>query len=166
MKSGPTLKACTASPRRRSASNNPSVTVVFPTPLETPAMTRMGTLSEAFIVCADPPANLVAASKPGPQADEEVGPQRREAAHLGVRLVEDVLRPRHQLEALQPAELIENPIRAARVDPRVPAVVHVAEAVELAAHHVHLGEDGEAAQRLPGEAGAAGIARDARERPP
>src|SRR5882724_3238317 len=105
-------------------------------------------------------------SESGPQADEEVGPQRRKAAHLGVRLVEDVLRPRHQLEALQPAELIENPIRAARVDPRVPAVVHVAEAVELAAHHVYLGEDGKAAQRLPGEAGAAGIARDARERPP
>src|SRR6266545_4675135 len=112
------------------------------------------------------PSIIGPASESGPQAGEEVGPQRREAAHLGIRLVEDVLGPRHQLEALQPAELIENPIGAAGVDPRVPAVVHVAEAVELAAHHVHLGEEGEAAQRLPGEAGRAGIARDARERPP
>src|SRR5713101_1330433 len=100
MKSGPTLKACTASPRRWSASNSPSVTVVFPTPLETPAMTRTGTVPNAFIVCADTLANVVSASKSGPQADEEVGPQRREAAHLGIRLVEDVLSPRDQLESL------------------------------------------------------------------
>src|SRR6266498_4929924 len=112
------------------------------------------------------PSIIRPASESGPQADEDVGPQRREAAHLGIRLVEDVLSPHHQLEALEPAELLENPIRAARVDPGVPAVVHVAEAVELAAHHVHLGEEGETAQRLPGETGAARIARDARERSP
>ena len=39
MKSGPTLNACAASPRRRSAAMRPSVTVVLPTPLATPAMT-------------------------------------------------------------------------------------------------------------------------------
>src|SRR5712692_5533291 len=166
MKSGPTLKACTASPRRRSASNSPSVTVVFPTPLETPAMTRTGTISEAFIVRADTPANLVFASKPGPQADEEVGPERRKAAHLGIRLVEDVLGPRDQLEALQPAKLVEQAVRAARVHARVAAVVQVAVTVELIAHRVHLDEDGETAKWLPGEAGAAAVARDARQRPP
>src|SRR5438093_6332616 len=41
MKSGPTLNACTTRPRRRKASSNPSVTVVFPTPLAVPATTRM-----------------------------------------------------------------------------------------------------------------------------
>src|SRR5258705_320769 len=40
MKSGPTLKPWTASPRRRNASNRPSVTVVLPTPLATPATIR------------------------------------------------------------------------------------------------------------------------------
>src|SRR5712692_8569869 len=40
MKSGPTLNACTRRPRRRYASSRPSVTVVFPTPLAVPAMTR------------------------------------------------------------------------------------------------------------------------------
>src|SRR5712692_7128811 len=45
MKSGPTLNACTTSPRRRYASSRPSVTVVFPTPLAVPATTRTrGTL--------------------------------------------------------------------------------------------------------------------------
>ena len=39
MKSGPTLNACTASPRRRSVSSRPSVIDVLPTPLETPAIT-------------------------------------------------------------------------------------------------------------------------------
>src|SRR5712664_1808557 len=39
MKSGPTLKACTVSPRRRNASSRLTVTVVLPTPLATPAMT-------------------------------------------------------------------------------------------------------------------------------
>src|SRR6266436_5273768 len=58
MKSGPTLKACTASPRRWSASNRPSVTVVFPTPLETPAMTTMGTISDARSVRSGTPADL------------------------------------------------------------------------------------------------------------
>jgi hypothetical protein len=41
MKSGPTLNPWTASPRRRNASSNPSVTVVLPTPLATPATTMM-----------------------------------------------------------------------------------------------------------------------------
>ena len=39
MKSGPTLNGCTGSPRRRSVSSRPRVTVVFPTPLPTPATT-------------------------------------------------------------------------------------------------------------------------------
>src|SRR5262249_58750950 len=39
MKSGPTLKAWTVSPRRRNASSRPRVTVVLPTPLATPATT-------------------------------------------------------------------------------------------------------------------------------
>src|SRR5437867_1157008 len=112
------------------------------------------------------PSIIGPASEPGPQADEEIGAQGREAAHLGVRLVEEVLGACHQLEALEPPELIEDPVRPPRVHPGVAAVVHIAEAVELAAHHVHLGEDGEAAQRLPGETGAAGIARNAREGPP
>src|SRR5262249_17483925 len=42
MKSGPILKGCTTSPRRRSASSSPSVRVVFPTPLATPAITSAG----------------------------------------------------------------------------------------------------------------------------
>ncbi len=42
MKSGPTLKGCTRSPRRRSVSRRPRVTVVFPTPLPTPATTSAG----------------------------------------------------------------------------------------------------------------------------
>src|SRR5437867_3658067 len=82
------------------------------------------------------PSIIAPASEPGPQADEEVGPEGREAAHLGVRLVEDVLGPRHQLEALEPAELIEDSVGAARIHAGVAAVVHIAEAVELAAHHV------------------------------
>ena len=57
IKSGPTLKACTARPRRWSASNSPSVTVVFPTPLETPAMTRTGTISDARIDRSNTPAD-------------------------------------------------------------------------------------------------------------
>src|SRR5215470_19173162 len=40
MKSGPTLNAWTTRPRRRNASRRPSVTVVLPTPLATPAITR------------------------------------------------------------------------------------------------------------------------------
>src|SRR5262245_36872739 len=43
MKSGPTLNAWTARPRRRNASSKPSVTVVLPTPLDTPATTSAGT---------------------------------------------------------------------------------------------------------------------------
>src|SRR4030095_5729923 len=39
MKSGPTLKAWTVSPRRRNVSQRPRVTVVLPTPLATPATT-------------------------------------------------------------------------------------------------------------------------------
>src|SRR5204863_10139435 len=39
MKSGPTLNACMVKPRRRNASSSPSVIVVLPTPLDTPAMT-------------------------------------------------------------------------------------------------------------------------------
>src|SRR5213082_2513018 len=39
MKSGPTLNAWTARPRRRSASSSPSVSDVFPTPDATPAIT-------------------------------------------------------------------------------------------------------------------------------
>src|SRR5690348_11211090 len=40
MKSGPHLKGCTASRRFRSAAITASVTVVFPTPLAGPAMTK------------------------------------------------------------------------------------------------------------------------------
>src|SRR2546428_182654 len=72
------------------------------------------------------------ASKAGPEADQEVGAESREPAHLGVLLVEDVLRARDQLEALEPPELVEQPVRPAGVHSRVPAVVHVAVAVELA----------------------------------
>ena len=47
MKSGPTLKPWTARPRRLNASNNPSVTVVLPTPLATPAITtRRGVFTD------------------------------------------------------------------------------------------------------------------------
>ena len=42
MKSGPTLKGCTTRPRRRKTSSNPSVIVVFPTPLAAPATTSAG----------------------------------------------------------------------------------------------------------------------------
>ena len=41
-KSGPTLNGWTVTPRRRSVSSRPRVTVVFPTPLPTPAMTSAG----------------------------------------------------------------------------------------------------------------------------
>src|SRR5438094_10642360 len=56
MKSGPTLKAWTVSPRRRRASSSASVTVVLPTPLDTPPTTRRR------------PAAVVVALIPGPPA--------------------------------------------------------------------------------------------------
>jgi len=83
--------------------------------------------------------------------------------HLGVLLVEDVLRARDQLEALEPAEPVEDAVRPAGVHPRVAAVVDVAVAVELPAHDVDLGEEGKARDGLPGQPDAAGIARDARQ---
>src|SRR2546426_12819143 len=64
MKSGPTLKACTVSPRRRNASSRLIVTVVLPTPLDTPAMTstrgftrlRLATWKSMYPFPPGPPA--------------------------------------------------------------------------------------------------------------
>src|ERR1700704_5079522 len=58
MKSGPTLKAWTVSPRRRNASSNPSVTVVFPTPLDTPPITRIR-VAVVVTLIPGPPARPV-----------------------------------------------------------------------------------------------------------
>src|SRR5262245_59958870 len=96
------------------------------------------------------PSIIARASVGGPQADEEVGAERGKAAHLGVRLVEDVLGAGDQIEPVHPPELLEEAVGPARVPACVTAVVDVAEAIELVADRVDLREEGEAAHRLPG----------------
>src|SRR5262245_19683100 len=62
MKSGPTLKAWTARPRRRKAASNPSVTVVLPTPLATPATTSTrAEVTARSLVLPREPAGVVRA---------------------------------------------------------------------------------------------------------
>src|SRR2546428_7290841 len=66
MKSGPTLKAWTVKPLRRNASRSPSVTVVLPTPLATPAMTRRRADLEMAELIPRPPAKTgVGGARPG-----------------------------------------------------------------------------------------------------
>src|SRR5919108_3484540 len=50
MKSGPTLKLCTCTPRPRKAPRIPRTMEVFPTPLCVPAMTRRGNLRDTVSV--------------------------------------------------------------------------------------------------------------------
>src|ERR671924_1229384 len=52
MKSGPTLKPCTCTPRLRSAPRMPSTTEVLPTPLCVPAMTRRGSVLRTIVSVA------------------------------------------------------------------------------------------------------------------
>src|SRR5262244_3133367 len=84
------------------------------------------------------------------KADEEVGAEGRKAAHLRVRLVEDVLGAGDEIEPVHPPELLEEAVGATCVPARVAAVVDVSEAVELVADRIDLGEEGEATHRLPG----------------
>src|SRR3989449_4308023 len=66
MKSGPTLKAWTVKPLRRNASRSPSVTVVLPTPLATPAMTRRrGDLENATLIPRPPAKTGCGGTRPG-----------------------------------------------------------------------------------------------------
>src|SRR5512132_4476210 len=66
MKSGPTLKAWTVKPLRRNASRSPSVTVVLPTPLATPAMTRRrGDLEKAALIPRPPAKTGCGGRRPG-----------------------------------------------------------------------------------------------------
>src|SRR5215471_19039112 len=69
MKSGPTLKPWTIRPRRRKASSKPSVTVVLPTPLATPAITRMRGVRRML-----PPIRSIRPARhpPGAQGPREV----------------------------------------------------------------------------------------------
>src|SRR5215472_10546099 len=85
----------------------------------------------------------------GSEADEEVGAEGGKAAHLCVRLVEDILGAGNEVEPVHPPELLEEAIGAARVPARVPTVVDVPETVELVADRIHLCEKGQPAHRLP-----------------
>src|SRR5262249_224858 len=100
-----------------------------------------------------------------PQADEEVGPEGGKAAHLRVRLVEDVLGAGDQVEPVHPPELLEKAIGATRVPARVSAVVDVPETVELVADGVDLREEGQPAHRLPDQPRAPRVSRDAGQGP-
>src|SRR5437867_13349761 len=65
MKSGPTLNAWTRRPRPRSASSRPSVMDVLPTPVDTPATTRMRIIAALLTA---PPSELAVSAGAGREA--------------------------------------------------------------------------------------------------
>src|SRR5437867_791113 len=65
MKSGPTLNAWTRRPRRRRASSRPSVMDVLPTPVDTPATTRMRIIAALLTA---PPSELAVSAGAGREA--------------------------------------------------------------------------------------------------
>src|SRR5712691_6617027 len=105
-------------------------------------------------------------SKRGSQAKQEVGPEGGKPPYLGIALVQQVLNARRKLKPLQIAVTSKNSIGPANIDPCVPAVEYFAEILELLRHHVDLGKQGEAADRLPDEADVPTMRRLPRKRVP
>src|SRR5207302_5900916 len=77
------------------------------------------------------------------KADEEGRPERGEAAHLRVALVQQVLDARGEVERLEPPGTLREPVLAADVHPRVAAVVDPPERLPLPRDRVRLGERSE-----------------------
>src|SRR4029077_1188818 len=137
---------CTAEDRTRSGRSLTSTTASRPASTDTPAI-------------------IEPSLERRPQPHEGVDAERGEPAHLRVALVEEVLDPGGQLELLQPPRAVEDTPGPTDVHPRVAAVEHLAEGLELLGHHVDLGEQGEARDRLPGEADVPAVPWLAREQP-
>src|SRR6266540_6331459 len=107
-----------------------------------------------------------AASETDPQADQDIGPESREAAHLRIALVEKVLHPQDEIHALDPVVLLEHAVRAAEVHARVAAVVDLAEGLPLLRHDMDLGEERETPHRLPRQPDVPPVLRLARQPAP
>src|SRR5712692_2753148 len=112
------------------------------------------------------PSIMGAVSKANPEADEEVGPEGRKAAHLGIAFVQEVLDPHDEIQPLDPVVLLQHAIGAAHVHARVAAVVDLAEGLPLLGDDVDLREQGQAPDGLPGEADVPPVLGLARQPPP
>src|SRR5438445_10403621 len=61
------------------------------------------------------PSIMGAASKPDPEANEDVRPQGGKPAHLGIAFVQEILDPHDEIQPLEPVILLEHAIGAAHV---------------------------------------------------
>src|SRR5712691_1919827 len=69
--------------------------------------------------------------KAHPQTDQDVGAEGREAAHLGIAFVQEVLHAEDEIETLHPVVLLEHAVRATQVHTGRAAVVDLAEGLPL-----------------------------------
>src|SRR5882672_2193529 len=98
------------------------------------------------------PSIMGTVSKADPEADEKVGPEGGEPAHLGIAFVQEILDPHDEIQPLHPVVLLEHAIGAAHVHACVAAVVDLAEGLPLLGDDVDLREQRQAPDGLPGEA--------------
>src|SRR5215470_10994833 len=106
---------------------------------------------------------MCGASEADPEADEDVGPEGGESAHLRIALIEKILDPHDEIKALHPIVLLEHAIGAADVHASVAAIVDLAESLPLLGDHVDLREHGETPDGLPGGPDVPSVLRLARQ---